>query len=289
MAAITLATLGYDVNVYEARPESDLHSDGILGITNANWDAMTAAGVNLGLELTDNSYMDTRTGEMTTSPYHYITWTDLHNALHLRAVELFAKFHYGERVDITEISRKNNVTVVATGIGSAKEVSQPDYTGYVVIRGLAYQFSGAAWTALYSLTGAAKPWNLMVGDTRDGASVTFFVQRSQVQQRTTYSAVAPGEVKELPERWQRLLATVPLWQQAPLSDWDVPAKMVYPGHVIRIGDSNGQMRPQTSNGANLGLNEAMRVYDALTDGRTESALIAQREQTYYKGRMSPIA
>jgi 2-polyprenyl-6-methoxyphenol hydroxylase-like FAD-dependent oxidoreductase len=268
MAAITLVTLGYDVTVYEARPESDLFSDGILGITPVNTSTMQAMGIKLARFMLDNTFRTWPEKEVSHSTYTYITWTNLHRAITERAEEMGVEFKYGTRYEAGDAPA--DVTVVASGVGTAKAVSKPHYTGYVVIRGLAYQWAGTPWTTVYG-DSASGPWLFNVGDSDDGASVEFFVKRETVQTRTTYSAVAPAEVADLPIRFRRLMETVPIWQTAPLSDWDVPAHMVnfdY-GTVIRIGDANGQMRPQTSMGANLGINEAVNIGDMIAGSDTD--------------------
>lgn len=268
MAAITLATLGYDVTVYEARPESDLTSDGILGITPENTSAMQAAGIKLARFMLDNTFRTWPEKEVKHSSYTYITWTNLHRALTERATELGVVFRYATRY-VEGMSPAADVTVIASGVGTAKAVSEPHYTGYVVIRGLAYQWAGTPWTTVYGDSNSG-PWLFNVGDSDDGASVEFFVKRESVQMRTTYSAVAPAEVNDLPIRFRRLMETVPIWQIAPLSDWDVPAHMIDRANkVIRIGDANGQMRPQTSMGANLGINEAMNIADMIAGSDTD--------------------
>lgn len=296
MAAITLALAGYDVTVYEARPQEDLHSDGILGITPENWAEMQAREIKLARFALDNTFRTWPMTEVKRSTYQYITWTNLHTALTERAEELGVQFKYATPFEWGS-EPVGDLTVIASGVGTAKAVSKPNYTGYVVIRGLAYQWSGTPWTTVYGDSNTG-PWLFNIGDSDDGASIEFFVRREitapdgtrkpSVQMRTTYSAVAPIEVKDLPERFRRLSETVPIWQTAPLSDWEVPERLFDGERVIRIGDANGQMRPQTSMGANLALNEAMSLIDAMANPGIEDELINDRETQFLRGQQIGI-
>jgi 2-polyprenyl-6-methoxyphenol hydroxylase-like FAD-dependent oxidoreductase len=284
-AAITLAKNGYDVEVYEARTRDDMRSDGVLGITEANWSRLVAGGVNFEDRELDNYYTIENTGETMRSEFHYIVWTGLHAALVEKAESLGVEFHYGQKLnDSNAAYADSELVVVATGVGSAKEVTRGNYTGYVVIRGLAYQFTGTSWTTVMGESESG-PWLFNVGDTKDGASVELFVARQQAQMKTTYSPVTPPEAKDLPIRWSRLLETVPLWQTAALSDWEVPEHLITDRGrplVMRLGDANGQMRPQTSMGANLGLNEAATL-PVHPDFGYENMLLHDRQEQYHRG------
>lgn len=291
MASIVLAKNGYRVHVYEARPAEDLHSDGILGITPENWGQLQRLGAGVDNVSLPNLFTDSESGATYESEYHYITWTDLHNSLTDVAVANNVQFHYAVPIHSDDI--ESDVVIRATGVGSAREVSTPRYTGYVIIRGLAYQFARTSWVTLGGKYNGYE-FDLKIGDTRDGASVTLFAFREHPQMRTTYSAVAPGEINAVDAQWRRVLETVPLWQTAPMSDWSVPGQMVYRGHgavEVRIGDSNGQMRPQTSMGANLALGEAMALPELLghdSARQLEQELLYRRQQYYAIGALSGI-
>ena len=127
MAAVTLAASGYQVDAYDSRAAADLRSDGVLGITHASWDVLINSGAQgvVTRQLPNGGDSD----------YHYIVWTDLHTSLVERAVELGAVFHYGET--LTDEESDADVTVRSTGVGSARQVSHPKYSGYVIVRGLA--------------------------------------------------------------------------------------------------------------------------------------------------------
>lgn len=283
MAAITLASEGYDVHLYDNRAAADLRSDGVLGLTHEAWELLMAAQVHgVVTRQLPNGGDDW---------YHYIVWTDLHTSLVERAVELGAVMHYGETLTDEQSAGTADLTVRATGVGSARQVSHPRYTGYVIVRGLAYQFSGSAWTSLRSESEAG-PWLFSAGDTREGSSIEFFVPRADVTLRTTYSTEAPVEASRLPLRWRRLVETVPLFQIAPMSDWEVPDSMISelpmtPGHLhhlVRVGDANGQLRPQTSMGANLAITEGASADLLIRRSReAEAARLADRRTQYAEG------
>ena len=276
MAAITLAESGCEVDAYDSRAAADLRSDGVLGITHEAWSVLMEHQVGgvVTRQLPNGGDAD----------YHYIVWTDLHTSLVERAVELGATFHYGET--LTDEESTADLTIRSTGVGSARQVSHPRYSGYVIVRGLAYQFSGSAWTSLRSESEGG-PWLFSAGDTRDGSSIEFFVPRKDVTLRTTYSSEPPLEAARLPLRWRRLVETVPTFQIAPMSDWDVPEHMINASGdhtVIRIGDANGQLRPQTSMGANLAILEGANL-DLLMDlsPEAEATRLADRREQYAAG------
>jgi 2-polyprenyl-6-methoxyphenol hydroxylase-like FAD-dependent oxidoreductase len=283
-AALVLADSGDAVTVYDARPEHELVSDGIIGITQANVDSLTNLGVSFSAEL-PNTFTEWDTHKTRTSAYHYITWTDMHLALVDAARAAGATFEFAHKVDKMPHTA---IVILASGIGSASQVSTPAYTGYVVIRGLAPQFAGTAWTTVRGTTPNGKPWLFNVGDTHEGASFEFFVARDAVSFRTTYSAVAPAETAELPAQFAALLKSTPIFQQAPMSDWTVPRSMMAPHGAYRIGDALGQLRPQTSMGANLGIQEALAINSLMLDDLTEADLLADRRRWYAFGIQAGI-
>jgi 2-polyprenyl-6-methoxyphenol hydroxylase-like FAD-dependent oxidoreductase len=263
MAAITLRENGYEVDAWEIRAADDLHSDGILNIKNEVWRILKAHNVRCvdTRQLIAQSEYDDSLDDQ----WHNITWTDLHLSLVERATELGARFHYASPF----IGPTTDLTVRSTGVGTAKEVTTGRYMGVVVARGLAYQFTGKAWQWVRELPNT----DVAIGDTRDGASIAAFLHRSNVTLRTTYTPELPPELIDLSKRWRRLFETVPMWQIAPLSDWLVPERMIN-GTTVRIGDANGQMRPNTASGANLALSEASDV-----------ALLVRRSTLSEKGRL----
>jgi hypothetical protein len=165
--------------------------------------------------------------------------------------------------------------------------------GYTIIRGLAYQLTGEAWTEIDGEEEDGKAWYLMAGDIPTGASVAMFVPRENPTLHTTYSVEAPKEVASLSLRWQRLLESVPQWQIVPMSDWDVPRQMIHKQAgstpIVRIGDANGQLRPMTAMGANLALREASDVDLLIRHSRdAERRLLALRQKHHDEGIMFGI-
>lgn len=250
MAALTLRSNGFAVDVWETRAEQDLYSHGILGITDESWRILRDHGVSATDRALSFSGHDGLDG---------LVWTDLHQTVTERATRIGATFHYGQPFS----GKPTDLTVWSTGVGSAKEVTTPHYTGYTIIRGLAYQRSGASWSELEGGGYTKKPWYFMAGDIPTGTSIALFVPRENPTLHTTYSVDAPPETETLPLRWKRLTESVPQWQIVPMSDWDVPGQMIHEQPqatpIVRIGDANGQLRPMTAMGANLALSEASDV------------------------------
>src|SRR5712691_1392846 len=290
-AAITMADRGHDVTVYEQRKESQLRSEGILGITQANWDRLDRRYVNLSWEL-GNSFTNANTPQTYTSPLHYITWTDLHLALVEAAKDLGVHFEwetpYTERADDDLLLP--DITVWASGIGTASTVTTSHYTGYAIIRGSTPQFANTDWTALHfdSELGESA---FMVGDTHHGASITLFVPRDDIPMRTTYSHTPPEEIWDLPFTFQQLADSVTEWQTSPMSDWDVPDTMVTRSKrhsVIRIGHANIQLRPATAMAANLGMQEAFYLPGILAYNTQEAETLHIRRQWTQYGQRAGI-
>lgn len=283
MAALIQARNGNVVDVYERRAKDQLVSDGILGITHHNWERMTQRGVNLGGYELPNKFTNIDSGVTSTSEYHYITWTDLHEALTDAAVTAGAIVHYETDYESRDDNGAADLIIVATGVGQAKDVSQSRYTGYVIYRGFSPLKAGTNWSAGH-YAGELGQFAFMVGDTNEGASITMFVPRDEVASfSTNLTATAPDEVNDLPTSWWSLASHVAIWQYTPMSDWSVPRRMTRHSHgwhqpnTIRIGDANGQLRPATSMGANLAIEEALHVDDILGADFVEFTTLLHRQ------------
>jgi 2-polyprenyl-6-methoxyphenol hydroxylase-like FAD-dependent oxidoreductase len=279
MAAITLRENGFAVDVWEKREAHELYSHGILGITDESWDILLTHGTDAAkrnLPISGHGDLDG------------LVWTDLHITLSERATRMGANFHYGQTFNGVH----TDITVSSTGVGSAKEVTTPHYTGYTIIRGLASQLSGHAWSDMNYKTAEGTPWYFMAGDIPDGTSVAMFVPRSAPTLRTTYSTDMPEELRALPREWRALVKTVSEWQLVPMSDWDVPTRMVRKNGstpIVRIGDANGQLRPMTAMGANLALSEASDVDLLIRQSlQAESRHLAARRVHHDEGIWSGI-
>lgn len=275
MTAITLASHGFDVDVWETRSKRDLTSPGMLTISADSWDLFHRFHVDGAFERElYGPWPDT----------HKIAWTDLHLSLVERAEQLGAQFHYGREFKVSEAKGH---TVIATGVGSAKEVSVPRYTGYVTARAHSSRKAGVDWIHEFVNNFPEGPAQLVAGDVRDGTSLNFFLSRKEAPTHTIYSKVGPPELEGLDFEWNPIVRDVDAWQFSAMSDWSIPSRMVYSrgqNPIIRIGDANGQLRPFTGMGANLALAEAanqrLLVRQEL---ETERELLAEREFWYYVG------
>ena len=301
MAALAMAKRGHSVTVYEQRETKELNSHGILGITNENWARLAELGVNLASRELMNEYHNMDTGETFRSPFRYITWVDLHTGLVRAAWDAGVRFFWGTRPS-AEILRDADVIVYATGIGSASQVSRATYTGYVIYRGLSSEKADTAWDmGHYTDYQTGDMFTFTIGDTRDGASITLFVKRDSVAEyRTTVTKTPPPEAYMVPAKYWPMVDTVPEWQVSPMSDWTVPGKLTnqklagmsgqpdgYPV-TVRIGDANGQLRPATSMGANLALNEGYRIMELIAPTDAEVNAIFTRLQWTQRGQQMGV-
>lgn len=284
-AALFLARAGWDVHVVEARAADELRSAGILGITHDNWNTLVGAGVDLSAELY-NEFRDDNTGETYISQYRYITWTDLHLALATAAEQQTGvRFEYGRRV---EGEPDAALVVHATGVGAAHEVSQPDFTGWVLARGTAPYSLGTAWASYYG-EGECGRYRAVGGDTPYGAAMELFIQRDWRGPVTTRTTRRPAEVRDMPDGWREVFESIREFMVSPMSDWPVPNRLHRRDGdrvIVRIGDANGQLRPQTSMGANLAIGEAqaasLLTIHPLADP-LDSALLSKRQTEYVNG------
>lgn len=283
-AALYLNKAGWDVNVIEARQPGELRSSGILGITETNWVALDRAGVDLSAELV-NEYTDDNQGVTFISPYRYITWTDLHLALTEAAQQQTGvTFEYGRYV---EHEPDTDLVVHATGVGAAHEVSDPVYTGWVLVRGTAPMSINSAWSRYYGV-GACGRYMAVGGDTPYGAAMELFIQRDWRGPVTMHTTRRPSEIRDMPQGWRIAFESVPEFMVSPMSDWPVPPHLrrLDGGRVVlRMGDANGQLRPQTSMGANLALGEAQAASLLTTPlaEPLESVLLLKRQTEYDNG------
>jgi 2-polyprenyl-6-methoxyphenol hydroxylase-like FAD-dependent oxidoreductase len=277
MAAITLGSLGHTVDVWETRQAAELHSDGILGINAGTVSTLSRYAVSGAFE---------RFLPYSGADYRFITWTDLHRSL-TESAERYGgvRFHYGRAY---EDYLSSDLVIQATGVGSAKEVVKPSYTGYVIYRGLSPYRAGTPWV-WQQMDG----WKVAAGDTRLGASITAFIPRDHAVLKTTYTQDMPPEFHEFVKwhslknrmiwNWDRLLKSVPQWLVQPMSDWDVPSQMIR-GNTVRIGDANGQLRPQTSMGANLAIKEASDFSLLVNRSReAERRHLEEKTQWHFEG------
>jgi 2-polyprenyl-6-methoxyphenol hydroxylase-like FAD-dependent oxidoreductase len=263
-AALALAKSGHTVTVYERRDESQLRSNGILGITVTNYQRLRT----LGADLTDvqvDRWIH-KDGHWTFSEYVHVTWTDVHTVIMNAAIDAGVTFKFGSSWGEIQDSTEFDYFVNAGGVYQAsKSGNHPDYSGYVVMRAVSpLQSPEMQWNVEHDPQ--SHRYLLNMGRLGTGTSWAMFVHRESPVMRTVYQAEIPPETDLLPEYAQRIIrATTEPIQVAPISDWDVPESLWRGTNLLQIGDANGAMRPHTSMGANLGISEGLLV-PALLDG-----------------------
>lgn len=269
-AALALTHEGHDVTVYEARQASELHSPGILGITDANWTMLTFLGANI--HEYDNSYT-VYGGETRTWDGHYVEWTYLHNALIEAATRHGATFRFGITFDMTDFSSHDYI-IIAAGVGHASKTSHANYSGYVVYRGLSSEQTDHSWLVV---SDDAKRWHFTIGRTDNGASWTLYshLPKPRPMGTTSIDSVNPDAYDGLPAEFASYITSTHTMYRAAISDWDVPESMFSGWHTITIGDANGAMRPHTGMGANLGISEALATPDLLSGNRRVKMTVDQ--------------
>jgi 2-polyprenyl-6-methoxyphenol hydroxylase-like FAD-dependent oxidoreductase len=260
-AALTLARAGHDVTVYEQRPADMLFSAGILGLTPGNWSALELRGVDLQRYSLDNGFRDYATGEVTTSPFAYITWTGLHRSLTDAAVQAGARFAWSTRVDSASLTA--DYVIDAGGIFTASRYLQSDYSGLEIYRGLSKINVPDDFMTFRMPTGAGY---FTVGKTPDGAAWAMFVPRPRPRHLSTQdTSSVPREVINLPAEYRRVVRATPNMIVSPLSDWVVPQHFHNRTFTrYAMGDATGPVRPITTSGANLAVLAGMHADTLIT-------------------------
>jgi 2-polyprenyl-6-methoxyphenol hydroxylase-like FAD-dependent oxidoreductase len=271
-AAIRLARMGYDVTVYDRRGSTELYSAGILGITHSNWAYLEGMHVPVNRHELDNGFTDYDTGRTTVSPYRYITWYGLHDALSDTARRAGARYAY--RRNIADPASMPGLIVEATGVAGAARRNLPHrYSGFTIFRGLSPLTLGVAFLTYRGCKGAY----LTIGDTPDGAFWAYFVKRGEPRQLTTQSVnQPPPEYRNLPGEFWQYFETTSQIAMSPLSDWQVPSRMRDSERYLRIGDVNGPVRPVTTSGANLAIMDGFAVNKLLNGDRASERDLLRR-------------
>lgn len=271
-AALTLASNGHDVTVWEQRPADQLYSAGILGITEGNWQQLTTAGVPIGHAELDNGFRDYRTPGITQSPFRYIAWVDLHNALVNSAIDYGAKFRFETHVNESELQAQ--YVLNAGGIWTASQRLQSRYSGYAIYRGTSRLDTSEGFIVFRDMPESAY---FTMGHTPYGASWAFFLPRAlPMHHRTVTTATAPPETAYLPAELRRYVNSTPDMIVSFMSDWDVPHTFHDPTwRHFTIGDANGPVRPVTTSGANLAVIVGMQA-ETLVSGDHRRITALQR-------------
>jgi hypothetical protein len=285
-AALSLATYGHSVTVFEQREESELRSFGVIGITHENWMMLVQNGAN-PVEY-DHEYTDYNAGTTTEWDGHYVEWSNLHLALVDAARDAGARFYFGTRFDSKHMTGYDYY-VFASGVGQAAHRTNLEYTGYVVYRGLSYRPTNYSWL---SIADPAQRWNFKLAYTDHGAAWELYshLPKPRPMGTTTIDAINPSAYDGLPAEFVPFITESRVMYRAAISDWDVPETLMEGAHIY-IGDANGAMRPHTGMGANLGIAEAFNVpylvFQHATFGRQHSAiervLLADRTAQHDRG------
>jgi 2-polyprenyl-6-methoxyphenol hydroxylase-like FAD-dependent oxidoreductase len=280
-AALKLAMMGHDVTVYEARPEDDLASAGILGITHGNWQLARDHGVDVDrFELT-NWFRDYSAAERVRSPFRYITWTGLHRALVNAGQVNGVRYQFGQHITPEEMPA-STLVVDATGVAGAARRDLPHhYSGTTIYRGLAVgQYIGESFVTFHGNQQAGE--YLTIGDTPTGAFWAYFVPRAHMTNlRTVKMNRAPAELRHLPGEFRPIIRATREVFRTPISDWVVPGRMATSDLCrFTVGDVNGPVRPVTTSGANLAMMEGLAMDDLLDPYHTQDtqAMMLQRRQ-----------
>lgn len=278
MAALALANAGHTVTVYEQREESELHSFGVIGITNENWDAINSFGVFPHEYRAD--YTDYLNGTTVTWSGHYVEWTNLHDALIRGARNEGVTFRFGTRwvagMDGAEYR------IMAAGVGYAASNNFPNYSGYVVYRGLSNRDTDYSWL---SVADPQKRWNFKLAYTDNGAAWELYshTPRPRPMGTTSIDTLNPAAYDGLPDEFVPFITDSKEMYRAAISDWDVPESLFNGTRVLQIGDANGGMRPHTGMGANLGIREALATPALIAREMPSTSLTEARRVQHDRG------
>lgn len=277
-AALALAKAGHTVTVYEQREAKDLHSFGVIGITNENWEALNSLGA-FPYEYRAE-YSDYRKGTTVTWNGHYVEWTYLHLSLVHAAEQAGATFQFGTKwvagMDGAEYR------IMAAGVGYATSNNYPNYSGYVVYRGLSNRHTDLAWL---SVSDPEKRWNFKLAYTDDGAAWELYSHTAKPRPMGTTSidTLNPAAYDGLPDEFVPFITDSKEMFRAAISDWDVPESLFIGTRVLQIGDANGGMRPHTGMGANLGINEALHTPALIAREMPSTSLTEARRVQHDRG------
>jgi FAD dependent oxidoreductase len=280
-AALALASAGHEVTVYEQRQEAELHSFGVIGITNQNWASLTKLGMSAYEYNNQYTTYDAELGNVTTTwDGHYVEWTYLHTALISAARNAGAEFRFGVK---WEAGTENaDYRIMAAGVGYASSNNHANYSGYVVYRGLSTLMTRYSWL---SVADTQQRWNFKLAYTDDGAAWELYshLPKPRPMGTTSIDAINPTAYDGLPAEFLPFILNSPEMYRAAISDWDVPESLFNGTRILQIGDANGAMRPHTGMGANLGISEALATPSLLSGIQTSRNLVVARERQHDRG------
>lgn len=260
-AALALAHDGHQVTVYEQRPRDGLHSNGLLGITERHWAALRKLGVDLSPELPDRTYREVGVGSAH-SPFRFIIWTDMHNALTAAAEQAGARFMFGERAGAEAMSAQ--CVIDAGGVVTAAKRGLPNYyLGQTLYRGTSPLPVGEAFVT-YKMPG--KAGFLDIGRTPGNRAwwVLGVKRPAPAHHGTTFTDQVPAEIENCPEEYRGIVKATREIMVLPQYVW-TPPHSIHDGARFTLGDANGAVRALTTSGANLGI-QAGLMSPLLVDG-----------------------
>lgn len=273
-AALALAHAGYHVTVLEQRPASELHSNGLMGLTPAHWHMLETAGVNLAPHELGRSYREYGRG-MSRMPFRTIIWTDLHNAIVQCAQDAGAVFGFGTpRIDPAHVM--GEYVIDAGGVTSAARRRLPrSYIG-MIYRGISPLNTSEDFTT-YKMPG--KVGFLDIGRSRTGAWWAFGTKNrpAPAHFHSYITTDMPAEIDDLPEPYRHIIKATREILVLPQASWSAPRSVYDPAwRRFTLGDANGAVRPLTTSGANLGIQAGMLAPALLGGSRAVADSILSR-------------
>jgi 2,6-dihydroxypyridine 3-monooxygenase len=305
-AALAMASNGHDVTVYERRARNDLWSQGGLGITGKNWDALRELGMREPEHaprgsLAYRNLHNTDTGEVTsevdnwTTAFHIVRWGDLHNSLVEAAEDKGARFVF--RTAAAHDGFDADVVIHSSGIKYAGHHSEFTYAGYSVYRGATTGDipTDAAWIVERAVD---KSYGLNVGHIGNSAAWMLYLPEKEFTRYTDiitpgsrrYENVFRPALDRVTPEWREVINRTGEIQASPMGDWVMPKLLTWNGADygdrgvhLDMGDAVVPVRPHTTMGANLGIAEAISYVTTPTLGEWEANARAKRERQVTRG------
>lgn len=264
-AALALAHAGHNVTVYEQRPDNGLHSNGLLGVTERNWAMLKAHDVDLSREILNRTYRDYELGVIQ-SPFRWIIWTDLHNAITAAAKDAGARFVFNTRADAATLPAEYMIDAGGV-VSAARRRLENYYLGQTLYRGTSPLLTTEPFTT-YKMPN--KVGFLDIGRTFDNRSwwVLGIRRPAPAHHGTTFTNQVPPEIDSCPEEFRAVVKATKEVMVLPQYIWTAPSTMHDASWSrFTLGDANGSVRALTTSGANLGVQGGFMTPLLITDNR----------------------
>lgn len=304
-AALALATAGYEVHVFEARAQNDVWSPGVVRMTAQNLADLRGLGLTEDIAVTEpaEDIRITVAQDMSYSGDRYkypegfqnVVWGELHDSLWATSHRAGAKYHWQKSLPESE---PWDFVVHTAGVGYAMhrvKASHQEFTplGYSAFRMNSSLAAPAPWTGIKRFGS----FILNLAETRQGFThaILYLGESENVHLRTMnlsegnsrLARMREGIEELIPDEFRKFLDPSKLItpvQVSPLSYWTMPPLIHwngedYGGSGIHVdaGDAIAPVSPHTGKGANLGVQEALRLPAAFAD--QAAGLKAWVEQT----------